>query len=249
MLVVKAISKVYKNGKHIGWKMMDEQGNLMDATTESIKSAIINCQVHAVNLTVTASGDLRMLTADELRTKELIRQKKSGVKSSIKKLEAPSYYGVTIKNLKTYRGREGEAYQGDVWLNGNKLGFWSQDANGCISDRFEFDKLTLLESLHKHQKERGKQTDSTESFMVAVVSNIENYKTYKNMIKKGAKALIHIHDYYGIYNTFLGCRITDKIKIENMNHDEIQKYLDKYTMDGKPASYEIYTCDEDFIVE
>lgn len=42
-----------------------------------------------------------------------------------------SLNGVSIKNLKLYRGHEGEPlYQGNVYLDGKKVGFWSQDAWG-----------------------------------------------------------------------------------------------------------------------
>ena len=39
--------------------------------------------------------------------------------------------GFRIKGLKQFRGHEGEVlFQGDLYLNGNKLGFWSQDSHG-----------------------------------------------------------------------------------------------------------------------
>lgn len=45
-----------------------------------------------------------------------------------------SLYGVSIKNLKTFKDHEGMiAYQGDIWFNNKKLGLWSQDS-WCGSD-------------------------------------------------------------------------------------------------------------------
>lgn len=235
-MVVRAIGKVYKNGKYIGWNIMDEQGNVMDATTESIKKAIITKSATVLNLVITQSGELQMMDS---------YNKKQITKNHI----APSYFGIQIKNLKKSVGREGEAYQGDVWLYGKKLGFWSQDANGCISDRFEFDKYALLESLHKHQQRENKPHADTESLMNAVLNNIDNYKQYKNMVKKGAKSMIVITDYYGIYVTCIGARTSDLREIESKFYDDINKYKEKYTKPGKPAIVKIYTSEDDFIIE
>ena len=55
-----------------------------------------------------------------------------------------SINGVSIKAFKKFRGHEGEEpYQGNVYYNGKKLGFWSQDAHGGICDNFEFDETVL----------------------------------------------------------------------------------------------------------
>lgn len=40
------------------------------------------------------------------------------------------FHGFEIRNMKTFIGMEGYGTQGDVWLNGKKLGFWSDDGNG-----------------------------------------------------------------------------------------------------------------------
>ena len=54
-----------------------------------------------------------------------------------------SLNGVSLKNLKTYAGHEGEpCMQGSVYYNGKKLGFWSQDGHGG-PDRFDFNENEL----------------------------------------------------------------------------------------------------------
>ena len=56
-----------------------------------------------------------------------------------------SLNGVTIRNLKGFNGHEGEPlFQGSVYLNGQKLGFWSQDAHGG-SDNYDFNTKALVE--------------------------------------------------------------------------------------------------------
>ena len=54
-----------------------------------------------------------------------------------------SLNGVTIRNFKGFRGHEGEPlWQGSVYHNGRKLGFWSQDAHGG-SDNYDFNSKLL----------------------------------------------------------------------------------------------------------
>lgn len=240
MLIVKALNKIYKGSKCIGWKMMDFNGNIMDATTESIKQAILNGSVNAINLTIANNGELVMING-EVKTHNETTPK---IKCS-----APSYLGIQIKNLKKYIGREGEAYQGDVWYNGEKLGFWAQDGNGAICDTFRFNKHILLPALDKHQERTKQIYASTECLMTAVVSHIQDYKQYKSMLKKGAKSMIVITDYYNMYVTCIGATMTDIREIQSKYYTEIEKYKEKYTQPNLPAIVKIYTCEEDFIID
>ena len=50
-----------------------------------------------------------------------------------------SIAGIQVKGVKTYSGMEGFAEQGNLYMDGKKIGFWSQDADGG-DDRYEFDK-------------------------------------------------------------------------------------------------------------
>lgn len=55
-----------------------------------------------------------------------------------------SINGITVKNLKTFNGHEGETlYQGNIYKGNKKLGFWSNDYY-CGEDSFDFD-LKLIE--------------------------------------------------------------------------------------------------------
>ena len=45
-----------------------------------------------------------------------------------------SIYGFTIKNIKTFRGREWDGRQGDIYYNGKKVGWYNNDGNGGCAD-------------------------------------------------------------------------------------------------------------------
>lgn len=55
-----------------------------------------------------------------------------------------SINGVSVKKLNFFIGNEGGCFQGDVYLDGKKLGFWSQDFWGG-PDNFEFDATPIKE--------------------------------------------------------------------------------------------------------
>lgn len=43
-------------------------------------------------------------------------------------------YGFSIKKLNTFMGREGEGSQGDIYYNGKKVGWYSNNADGGMAD-------------------------------------------------------------------------------------------------------------------
>jgi hypothetical protein len=51
-----------------------------------------------------------------------------------------SIQGLQVKSLKSYIGMEGVAYQGNLYLNGKKIGFWSQDGNGAVTDALSMER-------------------------------------------------------------------------------------------------------------
>lgn len=100
-----------------------------------------------------------------------------------------SLNGVTIRNLKLYRGHEGEGlWQGSVYYNGKKLGFWSQDAHGGC-DNFDFDsKLLEVPTLAWKSGLKGTKHYeylNVDCFMGVVSALMELEKEYKKAEKKG----------------------------------------------------------------
>ena len=49
-----------------------------------------------------------------------------------------SIFGFEIKGLKTFRGRDGEGSQGNIYYNGKKVGWYNNQANGGVTD-IDFD--------------------------------------------------------------------------------------------------------------
>lgn len=112
-----------------------------------------------------------------------------------------SINGVTIKNLKTFRGHEWEEVaQGSIYLNGKRLGFWSQDSWGG-PDTFDFDESILNEAV-KNFKD-GLPRDykyldiiDTTIFIGELLRLIDTEKYLKKDFKKGYKVAIVVSNRY-----------------------------------------------------
>lgn len=114
-----------------------------------------------------------------------------------------SINGVSIKNLKTFMGKEGPTTQGTVYLNGKKLGFWFQSSHGG-PDNFEFDKGLLRDEVLL--AESSDPAESHEFYTLAmlmydIVQLMKDEKWYKRFEKKGKSALAIVYrksDHYPI---------------------------------------------------
>lgn len=69
-----------------------------------------------------------------------------------------SINGITIKNQVTWLGREGYATQGDLYLENEKIGFWSQDGDGG-EDRYDFEEKYSENKFMKIINELNKDND------------------------------------------------------------------------------------------
>ena len=127
-----------------------------------------------------------------------------------------SINGVQIKSLKSFTGMEGPTVQGTVYLDGKRLGFWSQDGNGG-PDRFEFSEQ-LLEAAVKSYKnsdrvrEENKKYFDTSCFLFEVVKLMDTEKMFKKATKV-YPGLIHATD--GVYVYSASVNSTDKEAIRN----------------------------------
>ena len=103
-----------------------------------------------------------------------------------------SIKGYSVKSLKMFRGMEGDAFQGNLYLNNKKIGFWSQDANGAICDYFELnpDCEQRLEEVAKEylisKNSYGELEEGIEKeiFMSDLLELTLRFKDYKKIVKK-----------------------------------------------------------------
>lgn len=99
--------------------------------------------------------------------------------------------GVTLKGLTKFVGMEGEAYQGNIYLNGKKAGWFSQSGDGgdatiCYDNDVFKDKINAIvkEYFEEHPPEID-WANTDEFFFEELVNLILDEKDFKKAVKKG----------------------------------------------------------------
>ena len=104
--------------------------------------------------------------------------------------------GVEIRGLKRFIGTEGYAFQGNIYIDGKKQGFWSQDANGGVTDWFDFDTELLKSRIPLRIKEDtslGTAGLNLEVFMDELILLKDDEKQFKKSQKKGFNIVVALN--------------------------------------------------------
>lgn len=146
--------------------------------------------------------------------------------------------GVQIKNVKTFRGMEYPVnYQGMVYLNGQKLGYWSQDGNGAVIDNFEFNSKPIDDIAEEYGKAHGKDMEywDATSFMAELVNFHCLEKTYKSLSKKGFPTVLFLTDedeYYQNAYGWLDIKKNDVIQASSLYIEDFKKQTKRKNIKG-----------------
>lgn len=125
MVKALALSELVSNGKVIGYKLKDDQGNIMDVKSEAIKSAIKQNKINIINLTISTDDKLVMVK----------KEKNNNVKNENKQnnIEAVN------ENKKTSNSKIDRIHELVAILNKARFAYEQQDEE--IMSNFEYDKL------------------------------------------------------------------------------------------------------------
>lgn len=218
-------------------KLVDSKGKIYGYTIEDINKKQMNVYADELKANIRkglCTVENYTLTSDNRLLHRKIKDVTKYYQLNTDKL-IPSIFGIQVKGVKTKQGREGEYYCGNVYYNGKKLGFWSQDPYGCIADNFEFDTRQLDEALNKY-REYKKYDRSLESMLLDVVILSEYYKEYTKMIKTSRYKILTVvtdkFDYsvYSIHHNGMSEVVQDSInkaskKIVNNNLGLVIKHF------------------------
>lgn len=172
--------------------------------------------------------------------------------------------GLQIKGLKFFIGHEGECYQGNLYLNNKKIGFWSQDSWGGIIDNVNLERdysETYLRkqiiALNEDKTIKGKSTSGVdytinydfERLMTDLLILIDNEKAFKKAIKSGYVMTLVVSDGFCVSTWSLPS------KYISLSDDEVQKVLAKDIEKAKAKMFnkeeitvKVYRSLDDFIV-
>lgn len=177
-----------------------------------------------------------------------------------------SINNITLKNIKSFIGHEGECLQGNIYLGTKKIGFWSQDFSGgpdVIELDSSYSENKLEEKIHvlnKHKDIHGTSYSGEpytrkynfERLASDLVSLIDAEKAYKNAVKKGYSALLRTTDGYHIMDWYLPesyaktplCKILEEINFEK-EKEKAGFFKENYTGEHEVR---IYRNETDFIL-
>lgn len=158
-----------------------------------------------------------------------------------------SINNITIKNLRSFEGREGTCYQGNVWYKGKKLGFWSQDGDGAICDNFDFNELVLKEEVEKYKQSKYvsdeyRKITSIETLLSDLVDLTLDEKDYRKQLKAGRPYMLVTTDGYHLNWTASPAEFSSE-KINAFVEARKKEYFKDW--DG---SYKLYSSLDDFTI-
>jgi hypothetical protein len=157
-----------------------------------------------------------------------------------------SINGIEIKNLKSFLGHGGEPLsQGNIYFNGKKVGFWTQDSHGG-PDIYDFD-TSIVDSVVESYKNTDDVSDefkkifNLDMLLYDLMFLIDDEKTYKKITKKGNTVLITVSDGYRyIYASF-----KDKDSLSQYKEEFINDATSK-CFQGEPLRIKTYSSLDDF---
>ena len=135
--------------------------------------------------------------------------------------------GIEVKAVKTFTGHEGEkCYQGNVYYQGKKLGFWSQDA-WCGPDIYDFDTSILDKAVSDYHDsfpdDYGYKDISDDlDILISSLFMLKDMEKYvKKLQKNGNKTFTFIFDdnSFVIYSSVSEFQ-SDEKALKNINEKE-----------------------------
>ncbi len=161
-----------------------------------------------------------------------------------------SLFGFKLKNRRTFKGRDWEGCQSDLWYENKKVAWYNDSGDGSMADIDFYDGRKgreeyqpILDAAVKQYYERfplesdyANLTPDAEMFMGELLELMDREKTYKSMLKKGYSAVI-------IYK-----KVADSPYEEIVGLQSAQA-AKKYIEDNKLSKYRLYTSVEDFEIK
>lgn len=159
--------------------------------------------------------------------------------------------GIEIKAMKNFKDHEGlTIYQGNIYYNGKKLGFWSQDSYGGM-DNYDFNTNILKDEVEKFKnsdmvEDKFRKFADLDILLDELVKLKETEKQYNHFFKKGFASMVLVTDGYHYF--YMASHLADK--------DAVLKEMDTQIKESKKRcfknldiSVDVYTSSDDFNIQ
>ncbi len=152
--------------------------------------------------------------------------------------------GITLKKVTHFLDHEGcQITQADVYYQGKKLGFWSQDSWGG-PDRYDFDESVLDEEVKRYAaseyvEDKYRSIVDLDILLNDLVNLLEKEKVYKKGQKKGFTTYVEADAGYRGTCGYYCCETEAEVRQSAYFKDFVSKQR-------KDAKISIYTGAADF---
>lgn len=160
-----------------------------------------------------------------------------------------SIKGFQIKGLKTFQGRDWPGAQGNIYVDGKKVGWYNDSGNGGMADidfyqagdrRGEIEerlKKTVKEYYAEHPKtEFPELNPDEESLFADLLDLMDDEREYKKMLKQGYPFVVFYKE-------------TEQSPYEKIMGYQVESQLEKFVQQGKYLRYRIYRTLDDFDIK
>jgi hypothetical protein len=162
-----------------------------------------------------------------------------------------SINGISIKKRKDFLGHEEEPLsQGDLYLNGKKLGFFSQDFRGG-PNQYQFDENVLNEAVKsfaqsKYVEEKYKKIYDLDCLIGEILQLMDDEKQYKKEARKGYDTMMVLR--YSYFYSITGIRGKYHNEEEARKVHGVPKIIDDFEKQHKKENVVklFYTSLDDF---
>lgn len=142
-------------------------------------------------------------------------------------------YGITLKNCTFFQGREGDGAQGSIYLEGKKIGWYNDMADGGEPDIEYYSKKAEKEAnerIEKYFREYPQDYSAPDLFYSIVLSLMEIERFFKEARKKGKDVVVAQDptakiDLAACCGKIFACKGTANIEWLNKKY-ELDKYPD-----------------------
>lgn len=153
--------------------------------------------------------------------------------------------GLTLKGLTRFVGREGEAYQGSIYLNGKKIGWFSQSGDGGCSD-IDYESREIKAEVEgivkKYFEENPPDSEyggNDEDFFEQLVELCLDEKDFKKAVKKGFSWVVKVSN---SFKSHLEGKPIPVPKVYSIPANLINdKAMEKFYAEMKAAGYDEIT--------
>ena len=159
--------------------------------------------------------------------------------------------GIEMKSIKSFVGHEGMIAQANVYCNGKKIGFWSQDSwggpdeySGCENTIAE--KAKLFKEGCPSDVRFYEFLDKPDIFMCYLLELSEDEKHYKKCLRRGYSTLFMVTDGYHVTMAMFRDKVTES-EIESKHPDTIGSMKSKM-FKNSDIYMKTYTSLDDFSV-